>query len=314
MARFVQYTEFGGPEVLHLVDGGIPEPQAGEVVIEVKAAGINPLDMKLRTGQRASGPFTGPRTPGFDASGVIVSVGAGVDGWHEGDEVIVANGRGTYATHARVPAAGLTRKPAALSWTQAAGLGIPAGTAYQALRSLGVEEGMTVLVHAASGSVGQAVLQFVRHLGAAAIGTAGPANQDRLRQLGGIPVEYGDGLVERVRAIRPEGVDRVLDCSGTDEAIEASFELVSDRSCIGTIVRGADADGWGIQAWMGGRPVPLTEQEEAWRREGIALAAELAAQGRFDVEIARAFPLDRVVEAAEFAESGRGRGKVVLLP
>ncbi len=106
----------------------------------------------------------------------------------------------------------------------------------------------------------------------------------------------------------------MLDAVGTDEAIEASFELVSDRSHIGTIVRGADAEGWGIQAWSGGSPLPLTPQQEAWRSEGIALAAQLAAAGRFDVEIARAFPLDGAVEATTLAEGGGVRGKIVLLP
>ncbi len=199
MARFVQYTQLGGPEVLHVVEGEIPAPEAGEVVVEVKAAGINPIDAKLREGRRASSPITAPRTAGLDASGVIVAVGPDVDGWAAGDEVIVTKGRGTYATHVRVPVGGLTRKPAALSWAQAAGLGIPAGTAYQALRSLGVTEGMTVLVHAASGSVGQAAVQFARELGATVIGTAGPANLERVRQLGAIPTVYGEGLVERVR-------------------------------------------------------------------------------------------------------------------
>ncbi len=314
MARFVQYTQLGGPEVLHVVEGEMPSPEAGEVVVEVKAAGINPIDAKLRDGRRASSPITAPRTAGLDGAGVIVAVGEGVDGWVEGDEVIVTKGRGTYATHVCVPVDGLTRKPGALSWAQAAGLGIPAGTAYQALRSLGVTEGMTVLVHAASGSVGQAAVQFARELGATVIGTAGPANQERVRQLGAIPTVYGGGLVERVHAISPAGVDRVLDAVGTDDAIRASFELVDDRSHIGTIVRGADADSWGIQAWSGGSPHPLTAEQEAWRAEGIALAAQLAAEGRFDVEIARAFPLDAVVEATELAEQGSARGKIVLLP
>lgn len=315
MARFVQYRALGGPEVLELVEGPAPTAGPGEVVVEVRAAGVNPIDGKLRSGGRSSAPFDGPRGTGSDAAGVIAALGPGVEGWSVGDEVVVTSGHGSYASHVVVPVTGLTRKPTGLGWAQAAGIGIPAGTAYQALRSLGVGEGQTVLVHAASGSVGQAAVQFARAMGARVIGTASPANHERLRQLGAIPVDYGDGLVDRVRAIAPEGVDRVLDAAGTDAAIEASLELVDDPRHVGTIVRGADAPGWGIQAWSGGSPVPLTEEQKAWRAEGIRLATERAASGEFDVEIARTLPLEQAADAQRMLEDGTApRGKIVLLP
>jgi len=315
MARFVQYTAIGGPEVLEVAEGPVPRAGEGQVVVEVKAAGVNPIDAKLRSGKRPSSPITSPRVTGADAAGVVIEVGPGVASWSVGDEVVVTDAKGSYATHAVVPASGLTRKPAALSWAQAAGLGIPAGTAYQALRSLGVGEGMTVLVHAASGSVGQAAVQFARDMGARVIGTTSPSNHERLRQLGAIPVTYGEGLVERVREISPGGVDRVLDGAGTDEAIEASLELVSDPQHVGTIVRGADAPGWGIQAWAGGSPVPLTAEQQAWRAEGVRLAAERAARGEFDVEIGRTLPLEQAAAAQRMLEEGTApRGKLVLLP
>jgi enoyl reductase len=315
MARFVQYTAIGGPEVLEITDGPVPTPGAGQVVVEVKAVGVNPIDVKLRSGKRPSSPITVPRGAGSDAAGIIAEVGPGVDGWSVGDEVVVAGAHGSYATHAVVPASGLTAKPAALSWAQAAGLGIPAASAYQALRSLGVGDGMTVLIHAASGAVGQAAVQFARDLGARVIGTASPANHDRLRQLGAIPIAYGDGLVERIRAVAPGGVDRVLDAAGTDEAIEASLELVSDPQHVGTIVRGADAPGWGIQAWSGGSKVPLTDEQQEWRAEGIRLAAARAAAGEFDVEIGRTLPLEQAADAQRMLEDGTApRGKLVLLP
>jgi NADPH:quinone reductase-like Zn-dependent oxidoreductase len=315
MARFVQYTAIGGPEVLELAEGPVPTPGEGQVVVEVKAVGVNPIDVKLRAGKRPSAPITQPRVSGSDAAGVIAEIGPGVEGWSVGDEVIVTGAKGSYATHAVVPASGLTAKPAALSWAQAAGLGIPAATAYQALRSLGVESGMTVLVHAASGAVGQAAVQFARAMGAHVIGTASAANHDRLRQLGAVPVEYGDGLVDRVRAVAPDGVDRVLDGAGTDEAIEASLELVSDPQHVGTIVRGADAPGWGIQAWSGGSKVPLTAEQQAWRDEGIRVAAERAARGEFDVEIGRTLPLEQATDAHRMIEDGPApRGKIVLQP
>lgn len=315
MARFVQYAEFGAPEVLEVVEGAVPEAGAGEVVVEIRAAGVNPIDGKLRSGARASSPLAEPRVTGSDGAGVIVAVGAHVQGWAVGDEVVVTSARGSYATHAVVPVRGLTRKPASLGWAQAAGIGIPAGTAYQALRSLGVEPGMTVLVNAASGSVGQAAVQFARQLGATVIGTASEANHDRLRQLGAIPVVYGDGLVERVRAIVPDGVDRALDAAGTDDAIDASIALTGDPSHVGTIVRGKDAPNWGIQAWSGGSAVPLTDEQLAWRAEGIRLATERAGAGEFDVEIGRTLPLERAADAQRMVEDGTApRGKIVLLP
>jgi len=315
MARFVQYQVLGGPDVLEVADGPIPVAGEGEVVVETRAIGVNPLDVKLRSGIRPSPPITSPRVPGWDAAGIVAGTGSGVSEWGIGDEVVVTSARGSYATHIVVPVSGLTRKPSALGWAQAAGLGIPAGTAYQALRSLGVGEGMTVLVHAASGSVGQAAVQFARAMGARVIGTASAANHERLRQLGAIPVTYGEGLVERVREISPEGVDRVLDGAGTDEAIEASLELVSNPQHVGTIVRGADAAGWGIQAWSGGSPVPLTSEQKAWRAEGVRLAAERAARGEFDVEIGRTLPLEQAADAQRMIEDGSApRGKLVLLP
>jgi len=315
MARFIQYTQLGGPEVLQLAEGPTPAAPAGALVVELRAIGVNPIDGKLRSGARASSPLTAPRTTGSDGAGVVVELGDGVDGWRVGDEVIVTGARGSYASHAVVPASGVTAKPAALGWAQAAGLGIPAATAYQALRSLGVGEGMTVLVHAASGAVGQAAVQFARSWGARVIGTASPANFDRLRQLGAIPVAHGSGLVERVREIAPAGVDRVLDGAGTDEAIAASLALVDEPQHVGTIVRGADAAGWGIQAWSGGNPVPLSAQEQAWRAEGIRVAADAAARGEFDVEIARTLPLERAADAQRMLEDGTApRGKLVLLP
>lgn len=315
MATFMQYTTLGGPEVLVMADGPVPLPAADEVVVETRAIGVNPIDVKLRAGIRLSPPFTEPRVTGADAAGVITAVGTDVVGWTAGDEVIVTNALGSYGTHIRVPMAGLTAKPAALGWAQAAGLGIPTATAYQALRSLDVGEGMTVLVHAASGAVGQAAVQFARAMGARVIGTASPKNHDRLRQLGALPVTYGAGLEDRVRAITPRGVDRVLDGVGTNEAIEASLALVADPQHIGTIVRGADAPGWGIQAWSGGSAVPLTTEQLAWRAEGIRLAAERAARGEFDVEIARTMPLEQAAEAQRMLEEHTApRGKIVLLP
>jgi NADPH:quinone reductase-like Zn-dependent oxidoreductase len=309
----VQYSRIGGPEVLEFATVQLAEPSAGEVVVEVLAIGINPIDGKLRGGVRKTPPITTPRRVGSDASGVIVAVGDGVVDWAVGDEVITSVS-GAYATFLLVPVDKLDRKPEEWSFEQGAAVGIPVATAYQALKSLGVTSGDTLLVHGGSGAVGQAAVQFASAWGATVIATAGPTRQERVRELGGIPVEYGDGLVERVREAAPEGVDVVLDAAGTDEALAASFELVADRTRIGTIVVGARAAELGIQAWSGGNPVPLSDEELRLRREGVSVASGLATEGRFDVEVARTLPFEQAAEGQRLVDSGEAGGKVVLLP
>ena len=309
----VQYSRIGGPEVLEFVSIPRPVPAPGEVLVEVLAIGVNPIDAKLRSGVRKTPPITEPRRVGSDASGVIAAIGAGVEGWAVGDEVI-ASASGAYATFLVVPVDNLDRKPDEWSFEQGAAVGVPVATAYQSLRSLDVSAGQTLLVHAGSGAVGQAAIQFAVAWGATVVATAGAARQERVRELGAIPVEYGDGLVERVRAVAPQGIDVVLDAAGTDEALEASFELVTDRDRIGTIVVGARAAELGIRAWAGGNPVPLSEEELRLRREGVAVASSLAAEGRFDVEVGETLPFDQAAEAQRRVESGEARGKIVLLP
>ena len=309
----VQYSRIGGPEVLEFATLPLADPSAGEVVVEVLAIGVNPIDGKLRSGLRPTPPITSPRRVGSDASGVIVAVGPGVDDWAVGDEVIVSTS-GAYATFLLVSADRLDRKPDEWSFEQAAAVGVPVSTAYQALKSLGVSAGDTLLVHGGSGAVGQAAIQFAVAWGATVVATAGPLRQERVRELGGIPVEYGDGLVERIRDAAPEGIDVVLDAAGTDEALAASFELVPDRDRIGTIVVGARAAELGIRAWSGGNPVPLSEEELRLRREGVAVASGLAADGRFEVEVPQALPFAQAAEAQRLVDSGEAGGKVVLLP
>ena len=314
MPYAIEYDRLGGPEVLEYREIAHTMPDRGQVLIEVRAIGVNPIEWKIRSGVRSSGPFTGPRRLGADAAGVIVAVGEGLDGWAIGDEVIVSNASGAYATELVSAASKLTRKPSGLSWEEAAAIPIPVGTAHQAITSLGVGEADTFLLHGGSGAVGQAAIQLARRLGATVVATASEANHERLRQLGAIPIAYGPGLADRVRAAAPQGVDVALDGAGTDEAIEVSKELVADHRRVATIVQGARAAELGIRAWGGGNPVPLTAEEAALRVDAVPLAAQLAADGVFELEIARRYPLTEAAEAHRQSETGHVRGKIVLIP
>ena len=164
MQTVVQYTRFGGPEVLEVAEYPDPTPGEGKVLIDVRAVGVNPIDWKLRQGIRPSDPIEKPRRLGNDVSGVITKLGEGVDGWPVGDEVVVRGAYGAYASELVASAGKLVRKPANVSFEDAAALGIPAGTAYQALASLGVGDGDVLLIHGASGAVGQAAIQFAESL------------------------------------------------------------------------------------------------------------------------------------------------------
>ncbi|KZE94465.1 Quinone oxidoreductase 1 [Agromyces sp. NDB4Y10] len=314
MAQFIRYTEHGGPEVLTPVEGPVPDPPAGGVVVEVRAAGVNPVDSKIRSGRRGTRDFSRPQGLGADAAGVVVAVADGVDAVRPGDEVIVHGASGAYASHVVATPDQLVPKPAELSFEQGAALGIPAGTAYQVLRSLGLREGETLLLHAGSGGVGQAAIQFARTFGARVVATASPANHDRLRELGAVAVAYGPGLVDRLREAAPDGYDVALDGAGTDEAIEASLELVPDRDRVATIVRMADAADLGIRTWSGAIPSTMGPEEVRLRAEGVAEAARLAAEGRFEVEISGRYPLAEAADAQRESEDGHVRGKLVLVP
>ncbi|MCA1307439.1 NADP-dependent oxidoreductase [Microbacterium esteraromaticum] len=314
MARAIVYTEIGTADVLHLVD--IPDPVAapGEVVVRIEAAGVNPLDAKLRRGARPSPPIVEPRRVGFDGAGVVAALGDGVTGFAVGDRVAITNVLGTYTTALSVPVSRLVRLSDGVTMAEGASLGIPIGTAYQCLRSLGVGQGDILLVHAGSGAVGQAAVQFAALWGATVIATGSPARFEQLRALGAIPVAYGEGLVERVREVAPDGITVALDCIGTDEAIQASLQLVADRDRIATIVRGPDAADFGIRAFSGGSPVPLTEQELAWRDEAVSLAVNLIEAGDLQVELGPELPLAEASRAHELIEQHAARGKIVLVP
>jgi len=313
MAEAIVYTRFGGPEVLTVAEIPDPVPGPGEVAIRVEAAGVNPVDWKLREGIRASAPLDEPRRVGADGAGVVTAVGEGVDGFRPGDPVAFCLAAGAYATDIVVAHEHVFVRPAGVSAAQGAALGIPVGTAYQTLRSLGVRAGDTLLVHGGSGAVGQAVIQLAVLWGARVLATTSDARAPRVRELGGEPLAYGPGLVDRVRGAAPDGVTVIIDAAGTDEAIEASLDLLPDRSRIATLVRGADAPGWGIRAFSGGSKQPLTPQQVAWRVEAIPVALALLGVGRFQVEIGETFPLAEAGAAQAASRSG-APGKLIVAP
>lgn len=313
MADAIVYTEFGGPEVLTLSQIPIPVPGAGEIALRVEAAGVNPIDWKLRSGLRPSGPIVEPRGVGSDAAGVVTALGDDVEGFRVGDPVVVVGAQGAYASDIVVPAAKAHPRPPQVTAAQGAAVGVPAGTAYQSLRSLAVGAGDTLLVHGGSGAVGQAAIQFAVLWGATVIATASPRRFDRVRALGATPVEYGDGLEDRVRAAAPKGVTVILDAAGTDDALAASVRLLDDKSRIATIVRGRDAAGLGIRAFAGGSPEPLTAQQLTWRAEAIPVTLALIAAGRFTIELGPTVPLADAPEAHRLVQEGVD-GKVVLAP
>lgn len=310
--RAVVVEEFGGPEVLRVVVTDVPEPGPGEVRLEVRAAGVNPADVKARRGLFGGGL---PRRLGSEVAGVVVEVGpdvAGVGvGVGVGDEVIGFRVVGGYASELVVPVDALTPKPASVTWEEAAGLMVAGAAAVHALTATAVGEGDVVLVHGASGGVGQAAVQLARLRGARVIGTASPRNHALVRELGAEPVAYGDGLADRVRDLAPAGVSAALDLVGTDEALDVSLALVADRHRIATIANFDRGPAAGVRVLGGGPGAdPGTELRDAARPE----LARLAGSGLLRVPVAATFPLAEVADAHRLVEGGHATGKVVLVP
>ncbi|MFE6039538.1 NADP-dependent oxidoreductase [Streptomyces sp. NPDC056452] len=303
----IVYEEFGGPEVLRLVRTDDVHAGPGQIRVAVRAAGVNPVDYKIRNGwMEAAFPTPLPATPGSEFAGVVDETGEGVTGFSVGDEVLGRSATGAYAAHALADADAVAPKPQELGWEEAAALPVATATAARVLDELAVTEGDTLLVHGAAGAVGSAGVQLAASRGATVIGTASPANHDYLRVLGAIPVEYGDGLVERVRALAPQGVDAVFDAAGKG-ALAASVELRGGTADRIVTIADADAAKYGVAFSAGGGE----RQDEA---ERLAEYAALAAVGELRIPVAQTFALRDAARAHELSEAGHVRGKLVLLP
>lgn len=301
-------TEFGGPEVLELVEVELPAPSPGEVMLEVRAAGMNPADLlHLNSGDPASLPLT----VGYEAAGVLTAVGPDTaiacGKAAAGDEVIAFQIIGAYASAVTVAAGSVFAKPANLTFAEAATLLLVGTTAAEMLDVTNVARGETIVVHGASGAVGLSVLQQARLLGARVIGTASSVKFDTLTALGAIPVQYGTGLEDRIRALAPEGVHACLDTVGTDEAVDVSLRLVADRSRVVSIAAfGRSNEGFPLLG--AGNP-----SSGPFRESARARILELAANGELVSTIAATFSMSQAREALTALGRPHGSGKLALV-
>lgn len=315
MPKIVIAAAYGGPEVLQVTDEAAGEPGPGEARIAVQAAGVNPVDYKAYSGAFGTDAARLPMRLGSEAAGVVIAAGPDAIGpagpVTPGQEVIAFRAPGAYAAELVVPAQSLIPKPAVLDWAQAAGLMLTGATAWHALAATEVGPGDTVLIHGAAGGVGLMALQLAAARGAAVVATASPARQDFLRELGAVPVAYGDGLEQRVRDAAPGGVDAALDLIGTDEAMDVSLALVVDRARVVTIAGFARGLRAGVKV-LGGAPGadPGTEIRDAARLE----LARLAQDGTLQVFVDQTFPLADVAAAHRAIMGGHARGKIALIP
>ncbi|MEU5431904.1 NADP-dependent oxidoreductase [Streptomyces sp. NPDC020719] len=293
----VSFAEFGGPDVLQLTDAEEPHAGPGRIRIAVRAAGVNPVDWRIREGQfQQVRPIELPAGVGQDAAGVVDEVGYGVEDVEVGDHVF-GRGSSTYAEFAVVSA--WSRMPEGLSFEEAAGYPSVVETALRIIREVGVQPGQTLLVSGASGGVGSAVLQIARDRGITVIGTAGAANQDYLRGLGALATTYGEGWVERVRLLGP--VDAALDLAGSG-VIRELIELTGDpRKVVSIADLGAPEFGARFAGVTGNVPQALAE------------AADLISRGRLHIPVEKSYPLAEAAAAHIDSHAGHTRGRRVVV-
>jgi NADPH:quinone reductase-like Zn-dependent oxidoreductase len=299
----------GGPEVFRLEEYDVPPPLPGEVTIKVRAAGVNPADHK-HVARGRDRDF--PKAIGYEVAGVLTAIGPDTEiasgRAAVGDEVIAFRIAGGWASDVTVPAADVFAKPASLPFEEAANLLLAGCTASEMLHVARASRGETILVHGASGSVGVSVLQQATIDGIRVVGTASERNFDVVRTFGGVPVAYGDGLEQRVRAASPAGVAAALDCVGTDEAVDVSLAMV-DRDRIVTIAAAGRAQIDRIHSIAGAMPA-----SKAYRDGVRGDLVRMAGDGRLQVRMARTFPLADAIEAVDLLLTGHPGGKLALVP
>jgi NADPH:quinone reductase-like Zn-dependent oxidoreductase len=305
MPKAVQFNEYGGVDVLQVVEVPRPVPGPGEVLVRVKAAGINPGEAKIRRGLlHARWPATFPSGQGSDLAGVVEETDRGVAGFAAGDEVIgFTHKRASHAEYVTVDFHDLVPKPPGVSWEAGGALFVAGTTAFAAVRAVGVSEGDTVVVSGAAGGVGSIAVQLARLAAGRVIGIAGEANHPWLADQGVTPVLYGDGIAERLL----DAADRIhafIDTYG-DDYVPLALKLGVAADRIDTIIPSDAVERYGVKAdgnMAGASPEVLTE------------LARLIADRRLEIPIAATYPLSAVQEAYRQLETGHVRGKIVLLP
>jgi NADPH:quinone reductase-like Zn-dependent oxidoreductase len=304
MPKAVRFDEYGGVDVLEVRDVPRPVPGPGQVLVQVKAAGINPGEAKIREGLlKAQFPATFPSGQGSDLAGIIAETGPGVTGWTAGNEVIGwTDNRGSQAEYVLVPADNLTARPAAVPWPAAGSLFVVGATSYAAVGAVELADGDTVVVSGAAGGVGSIAVQLARRAGATVIGLASEPNHAWLAEHGVTGVTYGDGVAGRIRKAAPE-VDAFIDTIGGDYVELALNDLGVAPARIDTIARFDAIAKYGVKG------------EGSSAGSSAAVLAELAgliADGDLDFPVAATFPLDQVREAYAELASGHVHGKIVL--
>jgi NADPH2:quinone reductase len=306
-ARAVRFDRYGGRDVLYVAEIPMPPPSAGEVVVAVKAAGINPGEVAIRSGAlHERFPATFPSGEGSDLAGVVVAVGEGVDDFEVNDDVLGFSWRrSSHATHASVPTSQLIHKPPELSWEVAGSLYVVGCTAFAAVRAVSPNPGEVVAVSAAAGGVGTLVVQLLALRNAKVLGIASPSNDDWLRSHGAVPVPYGEGLAEHLKAAAPGGaIDAFIDLFGSDY-VQLAVDLGIPRDRIETIASFEKAQEFGVKAEgsvTASTPEVLTEM------------ARLVASGAIEFPIAATYPLEQMRDAFEELELRHTHGKIVLIP
>ncbi len=336
MTRAVVATGYGGAEVLEVVDLEVGEPGEGQVLVDVRAAAFNPADWKIYGGLWGADPAALPRRVGLEGAGVVAAVGPGVTRFAVGDEVVAHPAGGSFAEQVLVRERVLEHMPAGLAFEAAAGLLLAGGTAWHCLHAVGLDPAdggpgapsrgavparadagspsadaplPVLLVHGGAGAVGSLVVQLAVARGVRVLATCSAANDEYVRSLGAVPVRYGPGLAERVRAHGE--VSAAVDTVGTEEAIDVSVELVADRERIATVAALEYGARFGIRLLGHG---PGMDPGDEVRRAARVPLLELAAAGRVSVRVAQTFPLEEVRAAHELIVSGHAPGKVILAP
>ncbi len=306
MSRAVRFEEYGDVDVLNVVEVQDPVPGPGQLLVRVKAAGVNPGEAKIRDGLLAERwPATFPSGQGSDLAGVVQQVGEGVDGFSAGDEVIGFTGeRASQAELVVIEAANATPKPAGVSWDVAGSLFVAGATAWAAVRAVSLVAGDTVVVSGAAGGVGVIAVQLAKRAGATVIGLASERHHEWLRSHGVVPVTYGDGVAERIGEATPDGVDAFLDLVGGGY-VQLALELGVSPERINTIADFAAVDKHGVKS-----------EGNAFGASAEVLAelAGLIDAGELEVPIAATYPLDQVRDAYRELADNHTRGKIVLEP